>query len=370
MRKWAFHLLLSLLLTAGCTSKQKPAFTEEQLEQIPLARNTNLPMPSGGFVLAVSGETITSDEIINPALKHFSSIARNTTFEQFTLQVRPQIEQLIIAKLTNILLYRQARKDLGERIDEVLERIAEAEVRKFLVSFENDYARAEHALRQMGMDWAEFKDYQKKMILTQSYMSSKLPEQQAVTYDELRSYYDKIKDKLFITPGMLKFQLIDIEIEKLPLTDPKYTTLQQGKMLANEIMQRLKAGEDFGELARKHSHGYRRSFGGLWEPVKPDSLARPYNVLADEAKKTLPGQIAGPIEAGGHIFIMKLLEKQEEIIEPFEKVQDQLEARINLERRKRALDEFGSKLIQQATYSDRERFINFCLEKIYRMSNL
>jgi parvulin-like peptidyl-prolyl isomerase len=99
-----------------------------------------------------------------------------------------------------------------------------------------------------------------------------------------------------------------------------------------------------------------------------DSLAKPYDVLALEAKKIEPGQIVGPIETDGHIFIMKLEEKQVGGYEPFEKVQKEVEDRIIYERRNEVVNKLNAKITEHAGLSRKDEFINFCLEKIYRLS--
>jgi hypothetical protein len=351
-------------------SRAKPKLSEEELALIPFAQREGLPECSGGLVLRVRDETITSDEIITePLLEHFRVFAQNDNFQQFKERARPELEQIVARKVSDILIYQQAKKDAGEQIEEALEKAAEAEVRKFVVSFEGDYARAEQAIKQVGMDWASFKEYQKKMILTQHYIASQFPENKPVTYSELVEQYEKMKDKFFAVPAKLRFRLIDIEAAKLKVSDPNQSRQQLAKDLANELVGRIQAGEDFGELAKQYSHGHRRLFGGLWRPVQPESLAEPYDVLAGEAEKIEPGQIAGPIERGGHIFVMKLEEKQQARFEPFEAVQKQVKARIILERRKAAIDELGAKFMQQAALSSQDDFVDFCLEKIYRMSN-
>ena len=109
-----------------------------------------------------------------------------------------------------------------------------------------------------------------------------------------------------------------IEPAKLDITDPNQDRREEARRLAGELVGRIKAGEDFGTLAQKYSHGLGWEIGKLWQP---GSLASPYDVLAAEAEKIEPGQIAGPIETAEHIFIMKLEEKQSASFEPFEKVQ-------------------------------------------------
>jgi len=369
MRKCAWLAPLVLLVIAGCGGDEKLRFTEKQLAAMPLPQRTGLPECSGGFVLVVGDEPLTADEIVNPLLEYLGPVAQKNDYPQFERQVRDNVEQFVVSKIANILLYQQAKKELGVGLDERLEKSAEAEVRKFIVGFGGDYARAEHALKQEGMDWASFKDYQKKIILSQYYISTKMPQQRPATYRELLQTYNDMKEQFFTVPAKLEFALIDIELAKLESADPNETAEQIARDLAGELIERLRGGEDFGKLAKRYSHGHRASFGGRWEPVQPDSLAKPYDILAVEAEKIQTGRTAGPIEAGGHIFIMKLIGKQKKTVEPFEKVQKQVEAKIDFDRRKQAVDEFGARLVQQAQMGNKDEFISFCLRKIYAMSN-
>jgi len=369
MRKYAFLIVSVLLLTYGCGGGSKPKFTEEELALIPLAQREGLPEASGGFVLTVGGETITSDEIITePLLDHFRPIAQKSSFQQFKKQARPELEQLVATRVSNILLYQQAKREAGTGVDleGTLEKATEAEMRKFVASFEGDYAKAEQALKQMGMDWRSFREYQKKMILSQDYIRRLLPEYRPITYSELVNCYNEMKGEFFAIPATITFRLINIQIPKLEVTDPNRSRLEQARELAGELVRRLQKGEDFGELAKQYSHGHTASFGGLWQPVQPESLAKPYDILAAEADKMKPSQITGPIEAGEHIFIMKLEEKRLKSFKPLENVQKEVKAKIIFDRREKAVDDFSSKLVQQAALNERDRFTDFCLEKIYR----
>lgn len=370
MRKCVFLLVPVFLLIGGCGGGSSPRFTKEELAHMPLAQRGGLPEPSGGFVLAVGGETITSDEILTGRLlEYFRPVAQGADFESFKAQAGPELEQLLVARISNILLYQEARKDFGEQIDERLEKLAEAEVRRFIVSFEGDYARAEEALKEMERDWASFKEYKKREILSQSYISTKLPEDRAITYGEIVERYKEMKDEFFVRRAVLRFWLIDIKPAKLEVADPNQNRLEKAEELADELMGRLRAGEDFGELAKRYSNGHRAMFGGLWKPVEPGSLAKPYDILAGEAKRIKPGQIAGPIKAGEHIFIMKLEDKRARSFEPFEDVQSQVEAQIFSERRKKAVDEFSAELVEQAVLAEKDAFIDFCLREICRICN-
>ena len=369
MRKYVLLTALMLLAAAGCESGKKPALAEKDLAKIPFAQREGLPEPSGGFVLAVSGQTITSDEVVGTLMEHLKEFAQKTDIERFEKEVRPSVEQFVVGKITNILVYQQAKKQAGENINEALDKAVDGEIRKFIVGFGGDYAKAEDAIKKMGMNWADFKEYQKKLILSQSYISSKIPEDKPITYGELVDYYDSMKDKYFIRPAMIKFRLIDIEVDKIEVRDANESKAENAGDLADELIKRLEAGEDFGELAKKYSNGYRKEAGGLWNAVEPESLAEPYDVLAEMAEKIQPGQVTGPVGAGEHIFIMKLEAKQSKLVEPFEKVQKEVEAQLSFERRKQTFDEFGATLIKQAVLTEKDEFINYCIQRIYQLSN-
>jgi parvulin-like peptidyl-prolyl isomerase len=361
--------VLVLLFVDGCGG-DKPKYTEEELAEMPYVQREGLPAPSGGFVLAVGGETITAEEIITERLsEHFKPIAQRSSFEQFKEQARGPLEQILVAKVSDILLNQKAKQQAGENIEERLEKIVDMEVKKYVASFDNDYAKAEEALKEKGMDWKDFRKYQRNLILGQSYIASQLPEQAPITYSELVEGYNKLKEELFLRPAQITFRLIDIDVSKLEATDPNASRRVKAKELADELVRQIREGADFGELARQYSHGYRASFGGLWKPVQPESLAEPYNVLAREAERMEPGEVSGPIEAGEHIFVMRLKEKRAKSLEPIEAVQKEVEAAIRQERRNTALKELNKKLVQQAIARERSRFIDFCLEEIYRMGN-
>jgi parvulin-like peptidyl-prolyl isomerase len=365
--RYVFALLLVLSFGAGCARKQQET-PDNSVNTVNSADvEVDLPSPDGGFTLSVGSETITAQQIISPQLiDKLSPFAKQVDFERFKQMTKGQIEQLVVNRIVEILLYEQAKRQFSENLEDAIKKAVETEVRKFIAGFGGDYAKAERALRQMDMDWDSFREYQKKMMLSQYYISTKMPQVGDVTYREMLDEYNKVKDEIFTLPASLRFRLIDIEIARIRLSDPNQNQDQVAKSLADDLVERLNAGEDFSFLARQYSHGHRRDFGGLWNSVRPDSLAYPYDVIATMAEDIEPGQIAGPVEAGGHIFIMKLEDKQPRSVEPFVEVQKQIEAKILLERRKRALDKFGQSVIEQAQVAKKDAFVDFCLLELYR----
>lgn len=373
MRKCVFVSVLMLLLIDGC---KNTGLTDAELDRRNLARKIRLVEDSGGLVLIVSGETVSSDEIIaSPVelggmfvlpIEYFKPIAQASELEQFKKQARGQLKEILMFKISNILLYQQAKRQAGKNIEDALEKQAEKALREFVVSFGGDQIKADEALKQMGMDWKSFKEHQKRLILTQWYLRSKLSNNRPVTYREMMDCYNEMKDEFFVKTATIQFRLIDIHAARLKAANPDANRHQLAEKLALELAKRIRSGEDFGELARQYSHGPMREFGGLWQPVQPGSLAAPYDKLATEAENIESGQIAIIITAE-HVFIMKLEEKKSAGYEPFEKVQEQVRNKIILDRQNEAVGRLNAKILQQAELGKTDKFIDFCLEKIYQM---
>jgi parvulin-like peptidyl-prolyl isomerase len=375
MYRYICLLVLIMGVLAGCNS----GTSEAELERQALTRKIELVEAGGGYVLMVGGETLTSDEIIDSRTlisqlyispkEYFGPLAQTSDFEQFKERAEEQLEEIIMDKITSILFYQHIKRQAGGNIDEGLEKAAQNEYRKFILGFGGNQARAEDELKLRQMDKKSFIEQQKKAVLIQWYMASKFPYNRPVTYNELVDCYNRIKDKYFAKTAKIRFRLIDIQPAKLEVTDPNQDRWQLGRILANKLLDLIKSGQDFGELAKQYSHGNWSQFGGLWRSVQPSSLAAPYDILAVEAGRMEPGDVTGPIITKQNIFIMKLEEKQIAGYEPFENVQDLVREKILSDRRNEVIDKLNAEIRREVKLSRTDKFVDFCLEKIYRISN-
>ena len=367
-----------LFFLAGCAEKSGSSFSDAELKRVSVAQKIQLIEQAGGLVLVVGGETITSDEILRESMEYNNAIvplvealgpdARKSSLEQFKRQARPQVEEIVTARISDILLYHLTKSKMGKQFDEALEKAVEAEMRKFVLNFGGDEARADEELERMGMDRESFKKHQRKLILRNSEITSKFSDDSPITYGELMECYDRMKDESFVTPARVRFRLIDIQLADLEVADPNKDRRQLAKDLADRLLSQIKAGDDFADLAAQYQDT-KGLFFGLYGPIQPENLAAPYDKLVDEIEKTEAGEVAGPMETSGHIFIMKVEEKHPKSYEPFEKVQRQVEQEVLSERWDKVIGKIRAELEEQASFGEKDEFIDFCLEKIYQESN-
>ncbi len=362
-------VLAMSFLAAGCSKRARYGrYSLEEVESFGMAvRDDRLPIPSGGLVLSVSGEPITIDEIIVPLERAFSTGAKSLAFENFSAQARPLVSRIVLNKTTDILLYKAALKSAPANINEMLEKAVESEVNRFVSNYGGDYSKAQKAIEEMGMDWKGYRDFQKKLLLTQSYMSQELSSPRPVSRRDMLDYYNAKKTDLFKWDAVLEFSLIDVVSAKLKPEDIKEdeTAEQAVARIAQKLALQIGFGQDFADTAKKYSHGHNAAKGGKWDPVTLGSLAAPYDVLETHAEAAMPGDVVGPIEVDGHFFIMKLHKYRQAGFEEFADVQGRIEGEIQLMRQNEEFTKILEKVVSQANIAGMDRFTDFCVYEAY-----
>ena len=376
-RKWSscwylvFGLVLAfMVLFAGCQRKKERTgkYNEEEMASIPLAQRSDLPPPSGGLALSVNTETITIDDIVSPLMDTLASGVSFRDYEAFREQIGKGISRMVLEKVREILLYQKARKKAPPDIDERLDAAVENAVNRFVAGYGGNWAQAQAAIEQEGFDWQSFRDYQKKLMITQSYMSQELSEDRPVGYSEMLEYYDKIKHERLKWEGLIEFRLIDIVESELDMSGYAGLSARGAAwQLANELIERIGKGEDFGELAGEYSQGHRAAMGGLWTPVSEGAgLVEPYDIIETTAWQMEPGDVRGPLEKGGHVFILKLEKKKDAGMKSFAEVQSAIESEILFVRRRVRYEELMVNLVDRATIANMEVFVDHCVREAYR----
>lgn len=358
-----------LLLAGGCAwwNDLRGKYDEGKALPEQAKATGELPQVSGGMVLPVNKELITMDEVVTPLIEDLKPMADGGDYLDFRVKAKPMISAGVEAKVSNIVLYQKAKKEAREGIDEPLAKAADAEVRQFVAGFDGNYAAAEKAIKRMGMTWKTFLDYQKKMLMVQSFLNEEFKDKKPVSFTDMVNYYNKVKDEQFHQAATVQFRVIDIMPNKVSLRDPNQTRRQRASELAAEVMAKLAAGEQFAPLAKQYSSDtVKGELGGLWSPVTVGSLAKPYDMLENAALTLTPGKVAGPIEAPDHIFIVQLENKRDANYEPFEKVQHEVEMAIKFKRKRDSIDILTNKLTAQADVGDKQTFIELCLQRAYQ----
>lgn len=134
-----------------------------------------------------------------------------------------------------------------------------------------------------------------------------------VTPKEIRKYFQTHADE-FSAEGKLSFKQILIKFSS-------YETHEEAKSVAEKLLERLKDGEEFDNIAKKHSKGPHADKGGLWEFDEVRDFRKDFVKVISELKKDELSEIIKS-SIGYHIF------KVEEIVlaqaSDFQETQDKI----------------------------------------------
>ncbi len=373
-------LLLIGILVGGCGKPKESVSPNIELTRVSSGEDYIFINSKEEPVLLVSGQDISPEDIINAPVKLkssviipgelFSEFAKSMDLKEFKEKMRERMLVILADKISDILLYKNAKKEAGDSLDEFLDKAIDSEFRKIVQKAGGDELKADELIKKNWQDLDTFKKDTRRQILVQWYLSKQKTEDSFIPYRKLIRKYDSIKDEKFAIQPEVEFRSIDIIPSSIQLPDPNLDRNKYAEDLANEIYNKLKSGEDFAKLAEEHSQGPRKSFGGLWAPVNPDSLAEPFDVLAKSTMKMNPGEISEPIKIDSYIFIIKLEKKRPAGYIPFEQVQNDVKkAVIEEQKEAKAMGQLDKNINQQMERVETGVFVDYCLEKIYKASN-
>jgi parvulin-like peptidyl-prolyl isomerase len=134
------------------------------------------------------------------------------------------------------------------------------------------------------------------------------------TKDQLRDYYNQHKD-LFTTPQKVRVSLILLKVDP---SSPS-AVWQQAREEANDILDRIKKGSDFADLARIHSSDKSAQNGGDMGYIHA-------GMLGENAQKVLdimePGEVSAPVILLEGVALFRLDDRQKPELNPLKSVRE------------------------------------------------
>ncbi len=132
------------------------------------------------------------------------------------------------------------------------------------------------------------------------------------TNAQARAYYDRHRG-LFVEPEQLRLSVILLKVDP---SSPK-AAWQAAREEAGRIVERLKNGAEFAELARLHSGDPTAANGGDMGYVHRGMLPKPVQEVIDGLK---PGSITGPVTLLEGIAVLRLEDRKPARQRGFEEV--------------------------------------------------
>lgn len=178
-------------------------------------------------------------------------------------------------------------------------------------------------------------------FLATQYLQKEIIDKIILTEDKAKAYY-KAHPDTFKSPEMVRARHILIKAESGASDEEK----KKSKARAEELLQKLKKGEDFAKLAAEVSDDTgTKAKGGDLDFFPKGTMIPAFDEAAFSLK---PGELSKVVETEYGYHIIKVEEKKEALLEPYEKIAEKVKDQALQEMRKAAATEFVEKALKNA----------------------
>ena len=324
-----------------------PEPEQQKKPATPPAKAANPPKPAltgegkvvEEIIARVNNEIITSSELekarsiaIEEAQQECSG---RCTPEQLQVAVEDR-QKFALRDLIDQSLLAQRGKDMGVNVEgDVFKQLDQVRIQNKLESME----KLESAVTKEGLNWDDFKNNIRNKLLTQEVIRREVGSHINIGRDETMKYYEEHK-KEFVKPEQVALRAIEISTD-----GKKESELPELKKRSDDMLRRVKDGEDFATLAKRFSDGSTAQQGGYLGVYKRGELSKQ---LEDQVFAMKKNQLTDVIETKQGYLILQVLERYEAGEQPFDKVENEIMDHLYSERMEPALREYLKTLREQS----------------------
>jgi peptidyl-prolyl cis-trans isomerase SurA len=280
------------------------------------------------IVAVVNDDVITLSEYKAEHEALYTFLRSQLEGEEFDKQYEAQKKELLERMITERLLLQEANK-MDLNIEGQLRMIIDK------IKAENDIGSDEELRRlmaQQGINFEAWKKQQERGLLQQAVVFNEVGRNIAIDETDVINYYDQHPDQF---TELTEYRIRAIFIS----SEDKSGEEAQRKM--EEIDEKLADGEEMAALAEKYSEGPEKESQGDLGTFKEGELAEP---LQKAVEDLAIGSMTSWIQMPNGWFRIKLEERKESRLKPFEEVRDGIENMLFNQEQQKRLQEYLEEL--------------------------
>lgn len=298
-------------------------------------------------VAVVNDEVVTLSEVELEGQELIRGLSAKTPAESLPETLQDAREDVLDSLIEKRLLSQKAKeKNISVSPDEV-ENAFQHMVGKSGLSPEDFLAK----MKESGMTEPIYREQLKTQVLQNKLASADIRAKVVITDDDILDYYDTHYTSQTSKGGYFLLQMgftwRDPQNPQAPPEVLRVNKLEAQKK-AQEVHGLAKDGEDFKELAKKHSELPSAQDGGDIGVFQLDEMAA---YMQDAVRDLKPGEISEVIETPDGYQFFKLLNNQDGTIvikTPLEQVKEEIRSKLSEQRMQKAYAEWIAELKDQA----------------------
>ena len=247
----------------------------------------------------------------------------------------------LLRNLIDQQLWLSKGKELGVTGEtELVNRLNEIRKQYNLASMED----LEKAAKEQGVSFEDFKANIRNGIITQEVMRDEVGRRISVTPGEAQRYFELHKQE-YVQVENVRLSEILIPTGEAGATTEDPQKLAEAQAKAKEVEAKLKAGQDFSQVARTYSAGSTANEGGDLGQYKRGALAK---VIEDQVFVLKAGEYTQPIRTRQGMAIFKVVEHTPGGVPEFKDVEQDVEQAYYMSKMEPAIREYLTKMRDDA----------------------
>ena len=233
-------------------------------------------------------------------------------------------------------------KELGITADtELIKKLDQMRKEMNLESMED----LEKAATAQGVSFEDFKQNMRNQIITQQVIGKEVGSRLNISKEDEQKFYDEHKNELD-QPEQVRLSEILISTEKKPNDKrDEAQVVQAAQEKANSVLEEIKKGAKFDDVAKKSSEGPSAAQGGDLGYFKRGTLAKE---LEDKTFSMKVGDVSEVIRTKQGFIILKATDHTEAGIPPMNKIEQRIQDAVYMQKLQPALREYLTKLREDA----------------------
>jgi len=258
----------------------------------------------------------------------------------------------VLRDLIDQQLLLQKGKDLGITADtELVKKLDQMRKDMNLDSMEE----LEKAAQAQGVSFEDFKQNMRNQIITQQVIGKEVGSRLVIGKDDEQKFYDEHKSELD-RPEEVRLSEILISTDKKPHdTRDDAQIVQAAQQKANSLLEEIKKGAKFEDVAKKNSDGPSAAQGGDLGYFKRGVMAKE---IEDKTFAMKPGDISDVIRTKQGFIILEATDHAEAGIPPLNKIEPRIQDAVYMEKLQPALREYLTKLREDAFIDVRAGYVD------------
>jgi peptidyl-prolyl cis-trans isomerase SurA len=266
-----------------------------------------------GIAAVAEDKVITVDDVrreIAPLIPQIHNESHNE--QEFNQKLEQAQDEIIQQLIDRVLIVKEFRKNEKARVPDsyIDNEIEEQQINEF----DGDRSKFLAYLRSRGMTMKDYRKEVEEGLIYDFMRQQQRKSESTVSPVKIETFYNENKERFYqedsVHLRMIQFLRADGESD-----DALHKQ-------ADEVLDKLKAGEKFADLAREYSQDTRRTKGGDWDWVNRSSIRKEFADVLFSLKKD---ECSDPIVLSDGAYLLYVEDRKYAGIQPLGAVRSQIE---------------------------------------------